>query len=203
MPSNPSGSARSKDMADLCDFLVWADRLKSVERLNLIRNGQRRENAAEHSWHITLQAILLAQYAPSELNLGRSIRLLVIHDLVEIQAGDHWVSDQNASKVKMLESKAAQTIFSDLPLIQQREFQKDWVEFSEQKTLEAKYAHAIDALHPMILLWHGDGHGKTHKKLKFSELIARKKPAIEVFPELWAYAESMLLEALSTGQLEP
>lgn len=103
------------DLLRQADFVAATDGLKLVARLNRIRNGMCRENAAEHSWHLTSQAILMAQHAPPQMDLNRVIRLLIIHDLVEIQAGDHWRTDENAVEIAALEDQGAKALFSGLP----------------------------------------------------------------------------------------
>lgn len=193
----------SQDLLQQADFVAVTDCLKLVERLNLTRCETRRENSAEHSWHLTLQAILMAQHASAQLNVNRSIRLLIVHDLVEIEAGDHWRTIENDADITAQETRAAENLFARLPPQQQQEFTAYWQEFLQGETLEAKYAHAMDALHPMILVWHGNGHGKTHARLSCNAMFQRKRAALEAFPSLWAYAQKILADGVAKGQLDP
>ncbi len=184
------------------EFINITDQLKQVTRLNRLHDGSRVETTAEHSWHVALQAILMKNFAPAYIKIDRVVKLLLTHDLVEILAGDHWLTQDNQKTIEEDERKAAKAIFSMLPQPQQDEFTQYWDEFHLKKTLEAKFAHAMDALHPMILAWGPNGNGVTHKRLSAAKMKARKKEALEPFPLLWQYALKMLDEAVVKGLLD-
>jgi putative hydrolase of HD superfamily len=189
-------------LAKQIEFLLIADRLKHVERLNMTSNGDRRENSAEHSWHTTLQTIVLSTHAPEGIYLDRVIRMLVVHDLVEIYAGDHWVTAENSEAVSKKENAAAEKLFAVLPADQRVEFEMLWEEFSAWETIEARFGHAMDELHPVIMVFGPGASGKLHTELSVSGLKGRKRRKLAEFPALWAFAEQMLDDAHARGILK-
>lgn len=185
------------------EFILVSDRLKHVERLNLLSDGSRNENTAEHSWHTTLQTIILSSHAPHDVNIDRVIKLLIMHDLVEIHAGDNWVTSENIAGVTADENAAATRLFGDLPQDQGDDFMALWEEFSAKATNEARFAHAMDALHPMILVWGPGSSNKAHADLSAADMKARKRKFLAEFPALWAFAVEMLDDAVARGELRP
>jgi putative hydrolase of HD superfamily len=132
-------------------FIGYIDQLKSVIRMNALHDGSREENTAEHSWHAALSALLLAPYANEPVNINRVVRMLLIHDLVEIEAGDTFVynAKQMAAQAAA-ESQAAKVIFERLPTDQGEMYQSLWEEFEARETPEAKFAKAIDRFLPIF-----------------------------------------------------
>ena len=186
------------------EFLLTTDRLKSVTRQNSIFGGSRAETVAEHSWHVTLLAPLYAEHAPPDTDLDHVLRLLVVHDLVEVYAGDHLVLTQaDADSVAELEVRAAERLFGSLPDDQREQFSSLWQEFEERRTPEAKFAKAIDAPHPVLMTWGPGGKGSSRHKLTAHETLARKRPLLEPYPELWRLARDVLDEAVGAGILAP
>lgn len=183
-------------------FLLAADALKGVERHNLLLDASRRENAAEHSWHLTLMATTLAEHAPAGTSIAHVVELLVAHDLVEIHAGDHWDGD-GLKDVAAKEAAAAERLFGLLPSDQGRRFLGLWQEFEARRSPEARFAKALDALHPMLLVWGPGGSGTTHVPLTATVMRAMKRPALEPFPELWRMAQRLLDAAVGRGALPP
>lgn len=184
-------------------FLLVADRLKHVQRLNMTSDGARRENSAEHSWHLTLQAVVLSSHAPEDVDMARVLRLLVAHDLVEIYAGDHWVTAENVEAVTVKENEAAERLFAGLPEDQRQEFHDLWQEFSARETPEARFAHAMDELHPIIMVFGPGSSGISHTGLSLEGLKTRKRRKLAEYPALWKMAEQFLDEAFALGNLEP
>jgi putative hydrolase of HD superfamily len=186
-------------------FLLAADGLKGIERNNRLLDGSRQENSAEHSWHLTLMAMTLAEHAPPGTDMAHVLQLLVTHDLVEIHAGDHWVVEENAAAVAAAEAAAAERLFALLPVDQCDRLAALWGEFEARETPEARFARALDALHPMLLIWsaEGQGRGALHGTMTASMLRARKRPALEHYPALWSVAESLLDRAVERGLLLP
>lgn len=182
-------------------FLLSADGLKDVIRRNRILDGSRLENSAEHTWHLTLMAMTLSEHAHEGTDISHVIELLVIHDLVEIHAGDHWPPPENAAAVEALESEAARKIFSVLPQDQGARMQALWREFEDMRTPEAQFAKALDALHPLILIWGPGGIRKAEIPLSATRLIEIKRPVIERFPTLWNLVRGMLEEAVADGKM--
>ena len=185
------------------EFIAECDRLKEVFRQTVNTQSRRAENDAEHSWHLCLCAIVLAEHANTpDLDLLRVLRMLILHDLVEIDAGDTFaydtarMADQHAR-----EARAADRIFGLLPDEQGREFRNLWDEFEARTTPEAKFAAAVDRFQPMLLNCRTDGaawrrHGVTHDRV-----VARNRHIDEGCDELWRYAERMLAEANRAGHL--
>ena len=162
-----SGPALDTRTAAQLAFLVEADRLKSVERANPLVDGSRRENSAEHSWHVALMALVLAEKADPAVDTGRAMALCLVHDLVEIDAGDTppWDEEGRATKAAR-EAAAADRLFALLPPDQAATFRGWWDEFEANETAEARLAHAVDRLSALVVnhasggtLWRE--HGRT------------------------------------------
>ncbi|WP_153768314.1 HD domain-containing protein [Labrenzia sp. CE80] len=184
-------------------FLLHADKLKNVVRKNKLVSGERNENSAEHSWHVSLQAVVLAGHAPENLKLDTVLKMLTIHDIIEIQAGDHWVTEENETDVATLEAAAAEETFSLLPDNQAAEFKALWAEFEAGDSPEAKFANAMDALHPMLQVFGPNASGFCHQPLSADFLRRKKAPRLAPYPDLWAYAQSLLDAAVRNGYLMP
>lgn len=132
-------------------FLVEADKLKSVLRATTLCDGSRRENSGEHSWHIALYALVMAEHSDSPVNVDRVIKMLLIHDLVEIDAGDTPIhGDHDPAEMAAVEQAAADRLFGILPADQTREFRALWVEFEAAETDDAVFAKSIDRVQPVI-----------------------------------------------------
>lgn len=191
-------------------FLLACDQLKSVQRTTFLHDGSRAENSAEHSWHLALMALTLGECAPPGTDLGRVLRLLLVHDLIEIGAGDlHFDHTPEAHQAqKEGEERAADALFGLLPADQQAEFQALWQEFEAQATAEARFARALDALQPMLLTWgrcgkqRGLGCTERYPELTRQRLLKLKEPCLKEFPALWDAAQEVLSEAVETGILE-
>ena len=132
-------------------FLVEADKLKSVLRATTLCDGSRRENSGEHSWHIALYALVMAEHSESPVNVERVIKMLLIHDLVEIDAGDTPIhGDHDPAEMAAVEQAAADRLFGILPADQTREFRALWEEFEAAETDDAVFAKSIDRVQPVI-----------------------------------------------------
>jgi putative hydrolase of HD superfamily len=164
------------------DFIVEADKLKNVIRRNYLADDSRRENSAEHSWHTILMAFLLFEYAENKqnLNLLHIIKMITIHDLVEIEAGDTFMFDDEANKNKFnRENQAAKKIFSLLPYDQGKEYYELWLEFEKEESADAIFAASVDKIMPVLLNTRSNGTswreaGITAEKV-LNTLIAIKK----------------------------
>jgi putative hydrolase of HD superfamily len=184
-------------------FVLEADRLKTVARQSRITDGSRRENSAEHSWHLALMALALGGHAPAGTDLGRVMAMLVVHDMVEIDAGDLFLYSDSAAQARQEEAEraAADRIFALLPLPQAAAVRALWDEFEERRTAEARFARALDRLQPMLLNMRTGGgtwadHGVTlDQVLPKLDLIEAGSPA------LGSYARAMIAEAVERGFL--
>jgi putative hydrolase of HD superfamily len=175
--------------------------LKAIERHNRLFDGSRNENAAEHSWHLVLMALSMAEYAPVETNISHTIQLLIVHDLVEVHAGDHWAGDSDPAQVTLKERDAAARLFSLLPPDQALQFVGLWHEYEARQTPEARFAKALDALHPMLMVWGPGGSDYIHTPLTAAYMRQLKRPALEPFPALWAMSERLLDSAVARAAL--
>ncbi|MCC3373089.1 HD domain-containing protein [Cohnella sp. REN36] len=201
MSDNVAGDVRLQRQLS---FLLEIDRLKQVLRRTLIVDGSRRENDAEHSWHIALYAAILHEHAPDpKPELGRVIRMLLIHDLVEIDAGDTFAYDTIGYQDKAEREEAAATrLFGLLPEDQALEWRALWQEFEEGETAEARYAAALDRLQPMLHNFHTDGHSWKLNGVTLSQAVARLRVLEEACPPLWTFATDMLRQSVERGYLK-
>lgn len=133
-------------------FIIEVDKLKAIFRQSLLADGSRHENDAEHSWHMALMAVVLSEYAPQDTDILRSVKMILIHDLVEIYAGDTYLYDIKGNEDKEArETAAADKIFSLLPDKQADEIKALWYEFEECRTKESGFANTLDRLQPVML----------------------------------------------------
>ena len=150
----------NKRLKQQIGFILEADKLKNVIRRNYLIDDSRRENTAEHTWHTILTALLLFEYAENkhELNLLRIVRMISIHDLVEIEAGDTFMFDEEANKNKFdRENQAAKKMFTLLPYDQGKEYYDIWLEFEKEETPDAIFAASVDKIMPVLLNTYSKG----------------------------------------------
>jgi putative hydrolase of HD superfamily len=185
-------------------FLLEADLLKQVERRTSIRGQSRRENSAEHSWHLALFALVLAEHADEPVDAVKVVTMLLLHDLVEIDAGDVFLYDEALRAQKEVEERAAaERIFGLLPADQGEPLKALWEEFEARETPEARFAAAVDRLQPLLLNIEGGGepwrsHGVTGDRVR--SVNSRIGTASST---LWEHAQRLLDEAEATGVLDP
>jgi 5'-deoxynucleotidase YfbR-like HD superfamily hydrolase len=186
-------------------FALEIDKLKGIVRRTLRTDGSRMENTAEHSWHIGVLAILLSEYAEApDLDLFRAVRMLLIHDVVEIDAGDTLCYDIEARKSQQeREMKAADRIFNLLPGDQASQFRELWLEFESVKTPEARFAHALDRLQPLLQAYHTRGRTWRHHGVTRAQLTERMRPIERAVPALWPYTLRLIDDAVAQGFLLP
>jgi putative hydrolase of HD superfamily len=203
MNESPSLSPVAQRLARQIEFIVEVDRLKEIFRQTIVTQSHRPENDAEHSWHLCLCAIVLAEHAREPgIDVLRVLRMVIIHDLVEIDAGDTFAYDTvGMANQHEREAKAADRIFGLLPEDQAKEFRALWDEFEERLTPEAKFAAAIDRFQPMLLNVRTQGHAWKKHGITHSRVVARNRHIAEGCPELWAYAERMIAGAVERGDL--
>ena len=184
-------------------FIAEVDKLKNIFRQTLVVDGGRQENDAEHSWHLTLVAITLAEHANvPALDLLRVLKMLIIHDLVEIDAGDTFAYDTaRMADQHEREAKAADRIFGMLPVEQGAEIRALWDEFEERKTPESKFAAAVDRFQPMLLNCLTQGAAWRKHGVTSDRVIARNQHIAEGSTLLWEYASKMVADAVAAGHL--
>ena len=187
-------------------FIVEADKLKSILRQStLIYDRNQRENDAEHTWHLTLCALLLVEHVATEgqVDLLRVLKMLIIHDMVEIEAGDTYCYDEAGYLDKeQREREAATSLFSTLPSEQYDEFMALWEEFEEMATVEAKYAAAIDRLQPVLQIYYCDGNTWLENNIDVERELKRNEVIKEIMPEVWDYVRKLIDDAVNKGWLK-
>jgi putative hydrolase of HD superfamily len=185
-------------------FIREIDKLKSVLRQTLILDGSRRENTAEHSWNIAVFAMLMYEYAaPPRPDLNRVIRMLLVHDIVEVDAGDTFAYDAVGYEDKAeRERAAADRLFGMLPEDQREEWMGLWREFEEVKTPDSRYANAIDRLLPLVHNYYTGGNSWIRHGIVRSQVIRRIGPVESIAPGLWRFALDLLDRAVRQGILK-
>jgi len=190
-------------LAEQIRFIAEVDKLKGILRQTLVIASRRQENDAEHSWHLALLVITLAEHANEpNLDLLRVLKMVIIHDLVEIDAGDTFAYDA-ARMVDQheREARAADRIFGMLPPDQGAEFRSWWDEFEARQTPESKFAAAVDRFQPMLLNCLTDGAAWQRHGVTKSMVIARNQHIQQGCAPLWEYALAMIEEAVAKGNL--
>ena len=184
------------------EFIKEIDKLKYIFRKTKLINSDRPENDAEHSWHLAMMAIVLAGHANEPIDLEKVMKMVLIHDIVEIDSGDVFAYDTTKSHDNFDEElKAARRIFGILPEEQAEEFINLWIEFEEMKTPESKFARALDRLEP--LLQNASNNGGTWREfdVKYDKVIEKKKAIKDGSEELWKFAENLIDESVEKGIL--
>lgn len=186
-------------------FLLEAGRLKTVVRQSPIADQSRRENSAEHSWHLALMALVLAGHAPPGTDLGRVMAMLLVHDLVEIDAGDLFLYADAAAQARQEEAEraAADRIFAILPAPQAVTVRALWEEFEERRTPEARFARALDRLQPMLLNMQTNGGTWTTHGVTLDQVLPKVDLIEEGSASLGAYARKVIATAVERGFLRP
>lgn len=185
------------------EFLCAIDDLKRVRRQTTLLDGSRPENSAEHSWHLALYALVLAEYG-GDLDAGRVLAMVLVHDIVEIDAGDTFIYDEAGQATKQdRERQAADRLFALLPADQASRLRAAWEEFEERETPEARFAYALDRLQP-VLHNHRTGGAAWRRHGITSEQVRAKNGAIAAgSPRLWELARSLIEESMKRGDLAP
>jgi len=185
-------------------FVRELDKLKRIQRQTWLTDKSRKENAAEHSWHIAVMALVLAEYAPGgDLDIGRVLQMLLIHDIVEIDAGDTFCYDKAAvAQQAGKEEEAAARLFGLLPPDQAVRLRGLWEEFENRRTPEARLAHSLDRLQPILNNYHTDGKSWRANGITRHQVRDRNRIVAEGAPPLWNYIEDLLQRAVERGFLK-
>ncbi len=182
-------------------FIVEIDKLKSIFRHTLLMDGSRRENDAEHAWHLALMALVISDLSGDKnLDLFKVVRMVLIHDLVEIDSGDALLYDETRRrKLKALERIAARRIFGLLPAGQAREFRQLWEEFEERKSPEARFAAALDRFQPVLHNYMTKGKAWKRNKVTAAMVLEKNAHIADGAPELWERVKAMVAEGERAG----
>lgn len=185
------------------EFIVEIDKIKHILRKTLLMDGTRHENDAEHSWHLGVMAILLSEYSnKKDLDVLRVLKMVLVHDIVEIDAGDTFCYDEKRYLDKReREEKAADRIFGILPDDQAREIRDLWEEFEECETPEARFANALDRFQPLLHNYITRGRSWKEHGITRDRVINRNKPIQEGSRQLWAYVEKLVEDSVDKGYL--
>ncbi len=183
-------------------FVLEIDKLKSVLRRSYLLNEARRENSAEHSWHLSVMALMLAEHANAEIDQLRVLKMLLVHDIVEIDSGDTYIYDQAGNDTKEArEQEAASRIFGLLPSNQSAEVQELWEEFEARETPEAKFAAALDRLMPLLHNYHTQGQSWREHNISKEQVLRLNRHIEDGSLSLWEYAEALINDAAAQGFL--
>ena len=170
-------------------FIKEIDKEKFIERQTLLNGGKRKENDAEHAWHMALMTILLSEYSNEEIDVLKTVTMLLLHDIVEIDAGDTYCYDEEGKKTQHeREQRAADRIFGLLPEDQCEKLKNLWLEFEEGETAEAKFAHTMDNIQPLMLNDATDGKMWVERKIALSQVLGRQKNTPKGSQTLWEYS---------------
>jgi len=201
---NPFPEAIEGRLRQQLTFLVEVDRLKAVVRQSPLAATQRRENDAEHSWHLALAVMVLAEYADEPIDIRRTLELVLLHDLVEIHAGDTPLYDADLTLSQaQREAVAAQVLFGLLPQDQEERFRALWDEFETRQTPEARFAKAMDRLQPLLLNWMARGGTWRTPGVTADDIRARKAVIAEGSSALWQAGRELIDEGERRGWSRP
>ncbi len=176
-------------------FFREIDKEKFIGRQTYLTDKKRKENDAEHAWHMAIMTVLLSEYANEDIDILKTVTMLLIHDLVEIDVGDTYAYDAKGKETQHnREEKAAQRIFGLLPEDQGERLRALWEEFEAYETPEAKFAHVMDNIQPMMLNDATDGKSWVEHGVHLEQILDRNKKTAEGSGELWEYVSGELLE---------
>lgn len=185
------------------DFIKEIDKEKFIQRQTKLSDNASRENDAEHAWHMAIMTVLLSEYANEKIDVLRTVIMLLIHDIVEIDAGDTYAYDEERQKTQHeRESQAADRIYALLPEDQQKKMRDIWEEFEEAKTPEAKFAHTMDNLQPAMLNTVNGGVAWKERGIAMSQIMKRNAHTAEGSQDLWDYAyENFFKKNIDAGNI--
>ena len=186
------------------EFIREIDGLKKISRQTHLSDGSRKENDTEHSWHLALMAVLLSEYANENVDLLRVITMVLVHDIVELDAGDTYAYDDagNATK-REREVAAADRIFNILPADQAKYLRNLWDEFEEDSTPEARFAHTLDHVQPVMLNDASGAKAWKEHAIKLSQVLKRNSSTAKGSEKLWEYTYNNFIEPnVKTGSIE-
>lgn len=193
----------NKRLEEQLKFIVEVDKAKEVLRRTLLINSKRRENDSEHSWHLALMAPILKEYVKEDVNIEKVINMVIIHDLVEIDAGDTYCYDSKGYETKNeRELKAASRIFNILPKDQADIVFNLWNEFEEVKTIESKYANTLDRLQPILLNISLEGKSWRENKTTKSMVLKRMEIIKETSEDLYEVVTNIINKGVEIGALK-
>ncbi len=193
----------SQKLSKQIEFLKEIDTMKTILRQNWVIGKAHREDDAEHSWHAAMMALTLAEYAKPTVNADRAVRMLLVHDLVEIYAGDSPCFDADAVATQAeRERVAAERVCALLPEEQGTAYRALWEEFDGAQTDDAQYAAAIDRLQPLLLNYFTDGASWQGRTVTRAQVYKRNELTRRVLPALWPFVEHAVEACFEKGLLQ-
>jgi putative hydrolase of HD superfamily len=190
------------EMTDVFQFLMELDKLKSVERRTRVIGTDRHENSAEHSWHLAVAAMSLAPYCGFQVDVQRVVQMALLHDVVEIDAGDVLVYDLAAREaIHAQEVAAADRIFALLPPAQRDQFRALWDEYEAGETADARFANMLDRALPIIQNLHNQGQSWKENGIRLEQVVSRNAVIAQQWPTLWGHLKQHLHRAQQQGWL--
>lgn len=186
------------------EFIKEIDKEKFIGRQTYLTDGKRKENDAEHAWHMAIMTLLLSEYANEEIDVLKTISMLLIHDIVEIDAGDTYAYDEEGKKTQAArEQKAAERIFGLLPEDQGKKMKALWEEFEARETKEAKFARTMDNVQPVMLNDATDGKAWREHEVRLEQILKRNEKTGEGSEKLWDYSyENFIKPNVDKGNIQ-
>lgn len=198
----PLPEPKEERLARQVRFLVEVDRLKEVLRRNYLADGSRVETTAEHSWHAALMALVLAEYAEEPVDRDKVVAMMLVHDIVEVDAGDTFLYDREGQRDKAArEAQAADRLFGLLPPDQGRELRALWEEFEAGETPEARFAKSLDRFAPLTLNVASGGRAWLEHGVRREDVLRANRHTALGSQALWAYMRALVDEAHARGYL--
>ncbi len=185
-------------------FALVIDEMKNIFRRNLIVDGSRRENDAEHSWNLAMLAMLFEEYSTEKVDIERVLKIALVHDLVEVYAGDTFAYDVKGNEDKLQrEIESANKLFGILDPEQGAEIRALWDEFEAKETPESKYANAVDRIQPLINNYMTNGHTWKEGDVRAPQILKRMDIIRTTTPALWPIVEGIISTSIEKGILKP
>lgn len=185
-------------------FALVIDEMKNIFRRNLIIDGSRRENDAEHSWNLAMLAMLFEEYSTEKVDIEKVLKIALVHDLIEVYAGDTFAYDVKGNEDKLQrEIESANKLFGILDLEQGAQIRALWDEFEAKETPESKYANAIDRIQPLINNYMTNGHTWKEGDVRAPQILKRMDIIRTTTPALWPIVEGIISTSIEKGILKP
>lgn len=193
----------TSDLLKQVAFIKEIDKLKYITRRTRLFDSDRHENDAEHSWHLAMMTLVLAQHSDQPIDVLKVLKMVLIHDLVEIDAGDTFIYDTTKNHVNTYEERlAAQRIFGLLPDAQAQDFITVWEEFEYGQTAEARFARAMDRFEPLLQNTSNQGGTWAEFNVTYDKVYTKKKVIADGSATIWAYADTLLNDSVEKGILK-
>lgn len=191
-----------KEIEKVLEFIVEIEKLKDVLRKSKPVGLNRYENSAEHSWHVCLSALMLKEYSDNDINIDRVIRMLLIHDLGEIDAGDTIIYESEVEQVKRSEEAGITRLLNLLPEGKGQQYLELWLEFEAGESADAKFAKAIDRLPPLLHNLYGNGHSWRENKISPEKVLSVNSRISKGSEKLWKVLEGRIKDVVSDGEFK-